>query len=112
MHVASEAGDYIFKKLNPLSSALNREAALLELEAAGAAAAGVGVVPGEGAGGGGAAGVGTGTAAGADVQELQPEVCGLYVIGEPDTIVEITMKHYDANCETGALMAVSAPKCH
>jgi len=48
MHVASEAGDYIFKKLNPLSSALNREAALLELEAAGAAAAGVGVVPGEG----------------------------------------------------------------
>ncbi|KAH8362833.1 hypothetical protein KR084_001557 [Drosophila pseudotakahashii] len=94
MHVASEAGDYIFKKLNPLSSALNREAALLELEAA--------VVPGEGAGGGTGAASGTGTA---DVQELQPEVCGLYVIGEPDTIVEITMKHYDANCETGALMA-------
>ncbi|XP_016951490.1 corticotropin-releasing factor-binding protein [Drosophila biarmipes] len=100
MHVASEAGDYIFKKLNPLSSALNREAALLELEAAGAAG-GVGVVPGDGARGGG----GAGTAAGADVPELQPEVCGLYVIGEPDTIVEITMKHYDANCETGALMA-------
>ncbi|XP_017000594.2 corticotropin-releasing factor-binding protein [Drosophila takahashii] len=94
MHVASEAGDYIFKKLNPLSSALNREAALLELEAA--------VVPGEGTGGGTGAAGGTGTA---DVQELQPEVCGLYVIGEPDTIVEITMKHYDANCETGALMA-------
>ncbi|XP_017020996.1 corticotropin-releasing factor-binding protein [Drosophila kikkawai] len=103
MHVASEAGDYIFKKLNPLSSALNREAALLELEAAGAGAgagaearAGVlpGVVPGEGAG------------TGADVQEVpSPEVCGLYVIGEPDTIVEITMKHYDVNCETGALMA-------
>ncbi|XP_017076413.1 corticotropin-releasing factor-binding protein [Drosophila eugracilis] len=101
MHVASEAGDYIFKKLNPLSSALNREVALLELEAAGGVGGaagvgvGVGVVPGEGAA--------TGT--GADVQELQPEVCGLYVIGEPDTIVEITMKHYDANCETGALMA-------
>ncbi|EDW99102.1 corticotropin-releasing factor-binding protein [Drosophila yakuba] len=104
MHVASEAGDYIFKKLNPLNSALNREAVLLELEAAGAA--GMGVVPGEGAaasGGGGGAGAGAGTAA--DVQELQPEVCGLYVMGEPDTIVEITMKHYDANCETGALMA-------
>ncbi|KAH8384196.1 hypothetical protein KR200_002285, partial [Drosophila serrata] len=100
MHVASEAGDYIFKKLNPLSSALNRETALLELEAAGAGAgtgAGLpGVVPGDGA----------------DVQEVaSPEVCGLYVIGEPDTIVEITMKHYDANCETGALMAVSARKC-
>lgn len=106
MHVASEAGDYIFKKLNPLNSALNREAALLELEVAGAAA--VGVVPGEGA----AAGAGAGAGTAADVQELQPEVCGLYVIGEPDTIVEITMKHYDANCETGALMAVSAPGCH
>ncbi|XP_017058714.1 corticotropin-releasing factor-binding protein isoform X2 [Drosophila ficusphila] len=99
MHVASEAGDYIFKKLNPLSSALNREAALLELEAAAAAGVGVGVGVGVGEG------TGAGTGTGADVQELQPEVCGLYVIGEPDTIVEITMKHYDANCETGALMA-------
>ncbi|KAH8232420.1 hypothetical protein KR032_006134, partial [Drosophila birchii] len=103
MHVASEAGDYIFKKLNPLSSALNRETALLELEAAGAGAgagtaAGAGVLPGM------VPGDGAGTAA--DVQEVaSPEVCGLYVIGEPDTIVEITMKHYDANCETGALMA-------
>ncbi|XP_020811227.1 corticotropin-releasing factor-binding protein isoform X2 [Drosophila serrata] len=98
MHVASEAGDYIFKKLNPLSSALNRETALLELEAAGAGA-------GAGAGtGAGLPGVVPGDRA--DVQEVaSPEVCGLYVIGEPDTIVEITMKHYDANCETGALMA-------
>ncbi|KAH8247263.1 hypothetical protein KR038_001196, partial [Drosophila bunnanda] len=103
MHVASEAGDYIFKKLNPLSSALNRETALLELEAAGAGAgagtgAGAGVLPG--------AVPGDGAGTGADGQEAaSPEVCGLYVIGEPDTIVEITMKHYDANCETGALMA-------
>ncbi|KAH8280868.1 hypothetical protein KR054_002634, partial [Drosophila jambulina] len=101
MHVASEAGDYIFKKLNPLSSALNRETALLELEAAAAGAGtGAGSVPGAGSG------VVPGDGTGADVQEVpSPEVCGLYVIGEPDTIVEITMKHYDANCETGALMA-------
>ncbi|XP_016988280.2 corticotropin-releasing factor-binding protein [Drosophila rhopaloa] len=111
MHVASEAGDYIFKKLNPLNSALNREAALLELEAAAAAAAGAGAGGGLGVGVGVGTGVGVvpgggaGTGIGPDVQELQPEVCGLYVIGEPDTIVEITMKHYDANCETGALMA-------
>ncbi|XP_017145148.1 corticotropin-releasing factor-binding protein [Drosophila miranda] len=91
MHVASEAGDYIFKKLAPLPG-LNREAALLELEAVAAAAAAAG------------AGQGLGLESGLGVEE-QPEVCGLYVIGEPDTIVEITMKHYDANCETGALMA-------
>ncbi|XP_026839931.1 corticotropin-releasing factor-binding protein [Drosophila persimilis] len=89
MHVASEAGDYIFKKLAPLPG-LNREAALLELEAVAAAGAGQGL--------GLESGLGVGV-------EEQPEVCGLYVIGEPDTIVEITMKHYDANCETGALMA-------
>lgn len=99
MHVASEAGDYIFKKLHPMNSALNREAALLELEAAA-------VVAGAGAGAGMAVpGI---PEPGASAPEDQPEVCGLYVIGEPDTIVEITMKHYDANCETGALMAVTA----
>lgn len=76
MHVASEPGDYAFKKLPPHASAAtifgntDETAALLQLE-----------------------------------ESLQ--VCGLYVIGEPDTIVEITMKHYDVNCETGALMAVS-----
>lgn len=43
----------------------------------------------------------------AAVEESTSEVCGLYVIGEPDTIVEITMKHYDVNCATGGLMAVS-----
>lgn len=38
------------------------------------------------------------------------KVCGLYLIGEPDTIIEINMKYYDINCETGALMAVSSIK--
>ncbi|KAH8271345.1 hypothetical protein KR018_007349 [Drosophila ironensis] len=104
MHVASEAGDYIFKKLQPMHSALSRQTAILELEAA-AAAVGAGLpIPGM-AGAAAAAGAGAEAGAGAAVPEEQPEVCGLYVIGEPDTIVEITMKHYDANCETGALMA-------
>ncbi|EDV91426.1 corticotropin-releasing factor-binding protein [Drosophila grimshawi] len=94
MHVASEPGDYIFKKsvsapTAPLAALnLRGDASLLEmaavagdeLETAAAAAA----VAAEG---------------GADT------VCGLYVIGEPDTIVEITMKHYDVNCESGGLMA-------
>lgn len=34
-------------------------------------------------------------------------VCGLYIIGEPDTIVELTIKQYNVNCESGGLMAVS-----
>lgn len=104
MHVASEPGDYIYKKSpppTPPSSPLaalkfKRNAGLLdldleslgieELEAAAAAAA----------------------AAAAGAAEVTAEtVCGLYVIGEPDTIVEITMKHYDVNCESGGLMAVS-----
>ncbi|XP_037951690.1 corticotropin-releasing factor-binding protein [Teleopsis dalmanni] len=37
--------------------------------------------------------------------ENSMEVCGLYVIGEPDTIIELTVLKYDINCETGGLMA-------
>lgn len=33
--------------------------------------------------------------------------CGLYLIGEPDTIVEMVLKHYDVKCEEAGLMAVS-----
>lgn len=32
--------------------------------------------------------------------------CGLFLIGKPDTIVEVELKHYDANCKEGGLMAV------
>ena len=77
MHVASEPGDYVFKKSPQLMAASphfvegsSKDAEMLDIEEA-------------------------------------MTVCGLYVVGEPDTIVEITMKHYDVNCETGALMAVS-----
>lgn len=84
MHVASEAGDYAFKKLPPHSTVAGPAAALFGNNDE------------------------TAAAASAMLQlEESLQVCGLYVIGEPDTIVEITMKQYDVNCETGALMAVS-----
>lgn len=81
MHVATEPGDYVFKK--SLSSA-QRFAfdKLNENEFNGE---------------------------GLELKELEDvlNVCGLYIIGEPNTLVEITMKHYDVNCNTGALMAVN-----
>ncbi|XP_075148868.1 corticotropin-releasing factor-binding protein [Haematobia irritans] len=81
MHVASEAGDYAFKKLPPHSIPAPVAALFGNTDEMGAEAS-------------------------AMLQlEESLQVCGLYVIGEPDTIVEITMKHYDVNCETGALMA-------
>ncbi|XP_017874113.1 PREDICTED: corticotropin-releasing factor-binding protein [Drosophila arizonae] len=90
MHVASEPGDYIFKKSAAAPPAaplavlnFNRDATLLELEAA----------------------TSEQLEAAAAAATAADSVCGLYVIGEPDTIVEITMKHYDVNCESGGLMA-------
>lgn len=41
-----------------------------------------------------------------DPAEDPMAVCGLYIIGEPDTIVELTIKQYNVNCESGGLMAV------
>ncbi|KAL9891743.1 corticotropin-releasing factor-binding protein isoform 3-T5 [Glossina fuscipes fuscipes] len=79
MHVATEPGDYVFKK--SLSSAqrfsfdkLNENEFNEE---------------------------------GLELKELEDaiNVCGLYIIGEPNTLVEITMKHYDVNCNSGGLMA-------
>ncbi|KAL4216516.1 hypothetical protein ACF0H5_024239 [Mactra antiquata] len=34
------------------------------------------------------------------------DTCGLYVIGEPDQIIEITFLDFDVKCETGGLVAV------
>lgn len=99
MHVASEPGDYIFKKSapSPVASPLaalnfNRNAELLDLETVGGEELE-------------AAAVAAAAAAAAASAVTADTVCGLYVIGEPDTIVEITMKHYDVNCESGGLMA-------
>lgn len=43
------------------------------------------------------------------VESGTPEmtVCGLYVVTDPDKIVEITIKYMNVNCESGGLMAVS-----
>lgn len=62
MHVASEEGDYSFKKvLHPSQRALPR---------------------------------------------IDTTVCGLYVLTDPDKIVEISIKYLDVNCNAGGLMAV------
>ncbi|XP_034489398.1 corticotropin-releasing factor-binding protein-like, partial [Drosophila innubila] len=101
MHVASEPGDYIFKKsasspaANPLAALdFNRNAELLDLEALGGDELEAAAIAAAAA-----------AAAAAASAVTADSVCGLYVIGEPDTIVEITMKHYDVNCESGGLMA-------
>lgn len=103
MHVASEPGDYIFKKSAPSPAAspltslnFNRNAELLDLEAVGGEELEAAAIAAAAA-----------AAAAAASAVTDDSVCGLYVIGEPDTIVEITMKHYDVNCESGGLMAVS-----
>lgn len=43
------------------------------------------------------------------VESGTPEmtVCGLYVVTDPDKIVEITIRYMNVNCESGGLMAVS-----
>lgn len=43
------------------------------------------------------------------VESSTPEmtVCGLYVVTDPDKIVEITIRYMNVNCESGGLMAVS-----
>lgn len=34
--------------------------------------------------------------------------CGLYIITDPNKIIEISIKYLDANCGTGNLLAVNA----
>lgn len=65
MHVASEEGDYSFKKVVHLRDR---------------------VAP--------------------SVQRIDTTVCGLYVLTDPDKIVEISIKYMDVNCDAGGLMAV------
>lgn len=79
MEVNSEPGDYIFKKFPKRS--MSPRASYVDLHPRG--------------------------------EEEEPSeddpmaVCGLYIIGEPDTIVEVTVKQYNVNCAMGGLMGVS-----
>lgn len=41
------------------------------------------------------------------VEEPSTTDCGLYILTDPNKIVEISIKYLDANCDTGALLAVS-----
>lgn len=70
MHVTTEEGDFVFKKIPHLGRAENeKEMNMVDVE-------------------------------------NPMTVCGLYVVGQPDKLVEITIKHLDVNCESGGLMAV------
>lgn len=41
-----------------------------------------------------------------NLEESAPSVCGLYIVTDPDKIVEISIKYLDASCDSGALLAV------
>lgn len=41
-----------------------------------------------------------------NLEEPSPTVCGLYVVTDPNKVVEISMKFLDVSCDSGALMAV------
>ncbi|KAL5285330.1 CRHBP family protein [Megaselia abdita] len=75
MDVRSEPGDYIFKKFPKRSASSRMSYVNLDQEAM------------------------------EQIEEDPMTVCGLYIIGEPDTIVEVTIKQYNVNCESGGLMA-------
>lgn len=47
-----------------------------------------------------------------DDEGLNSAVCGLYVISEPDKVVEIVVKNYDVSCVSGGLMGVSGTHWH
>lgn len=66
MHVASEEGDYSFKKVLHLRQRVT--------------------------------------------QPIDTTVCGLYVLTDPDKIVEISIKYLDVNCDAGGLMAVNSSR--
>lgn len=41
------------------------------------------------------------------VEEPSASACGLYILTDPTKVVEISIKYLDANCDTGALLAVN-----
>lgn len=41
-----------------------------------------------------------------DVLKSAMNVCGLYVVTDPDKLVEITINKMDVNCDAGGLMGV------
>lgn len=44
---------------------------------------------------------------GSSVATADSAVCGLYVVADPSTLVEFTVKHMQVSCASGGLMAVS-----
>lgn len=71
MHVASEEGDYLYRKV-PHIIPSNLQA-------------GINIVD----------------------SSSPMKVCGLYVISEPEKVIEISIKHLDVDCDAGARLGVS-----
>lgn len=40
------------------------------------------------------------------VSDGTTDVCGLYLIGQPDQVVEIAFLEFNVKCETGGIIAV------
>lgn len=78
MHVASQEGEYIYKKASP-SVAMAYESDLEEIHGNSVQMIAVD----------------------------EPSVCGFYVVADPYKTVEISFNHLDASCESGALLGVS-----
>ena len=34
------------------------------------------------------------------------QVCGLYLVGDPDTVIDIVFHQFDVDCDDGGLVAV------
>ena len=45
------------------------------------------------------------------ISEGSLDVCGLYLIGLPDQLVEIEFVEFNVHCETGGILAVSPILC-
>ena len=43
------------------------------------------------------------------ISDGEAAVCGLYMIGDTDTLVEIEFEEFNIGCESGGLLAVSVP---
>lgn len=43
-----------------------------------------------------------------EVDPSDPTVCGVYIVTDPNKVVEVTVKYLDVSCEFGGLVGVSS----
>lgn len=41
-----------------------------------------------------------------------PVVCGLYVVADPDRVIEMTVKYVNVDCDDGGMMGVCTNRLH